>query len=114
MQRSRKTAPRAGHRLAKAQLSMAICLAIASGAAAAQEATTTPPADEETPMLEAIEVTAQKRTENLQKVPISMQVLGNEQLEQLNVSEFEDYVKFLPSVSYQDFGPGFAKNALPR
>jgi iron complex outermembrane receptor protein len=109
MHRSRKPTSRAGHRLAKARLSMAICLAIASGAAAAQEATTTPPADEETPMLEAIEVTAQKRTENLQKVPISMQVLGNEQLENLNVSEFEDYVKFLPTVSYQDFGPGFAQ-----
>ena len=54
-------------------------------------------------------MTAQKRTENLQKVPISMQVLGEEKLDELNVTDFEDYVKFLPSVSYQTFGPGFAQ-----
>jgi outer membrane receptor protein involved in Fe transport len=88
-------------------LSVAICLAIA-GTAQAQEATP-PPADTTAPTLEAVEVTAQKRTENLQKVPISMQVLGEQQLEELVVADFEDYVKYLPSVSYQTFGPGFAQ-----
>ena len=50
-------------------------------------------------------VTAQKRTENLQKVPISIQALGSEKLDELNVKDFDDYVKFLPSVSYQTPGP---------
>ncbi|HEX7748974.1 MAG TPA: TonB-dependent receptor plug domain-containing protein, partial [Bordetella sp.] len=49
------------------------------------------------------------RTENLQKVPISIQVLGTEKLEELHISNFDDYVKYLPSVSYQSAGPGFSE-----
>jgi iron complex outermembrane recepter protein len=59
--------------------------------------------------LEEIVVTAQKRSEDLQKVPISLQVLGGEKLEQLQVSNFDDYAKFLPSVSFQSTGPGQAQ-----
>jgi len=57
--------------------------------------------------LDEIIVTAQKRTENLQDVPVSVQVLGQETLEQLNVSAFEDYVEYLPTVSYTSNGPGY-------
>ena len=56
--------------------------------------------------LEEVIVTAQKRTEDLQKVPISLTVLGTEQLENHQVSNFDDFVKLLPSVSYQSLGPG--------
>jgi outer membrane receptor protein involved in Fe transport len=59
--------------------------------------------------LEEIVVTAQKRTEDLQKVPISIKVLGGERLEQLQVSSFDDYAKFLSSVSFQSNGPGQAQ-----
>jgi len=59
--------------------------------------------------LEEVVVTAQKRTENLQNVPISVTALGTERLEQLGVQNFDDYVKFLPSVAYQTTGPGFAR-----
>ena len=52
-------------------------------------------------------VTAQKREENLQDVPISVQAIGTRRLDQLNVSNFEDYTKQLPSVSYQTAAPGF-------
>jgi iron complex outermembrane receptor protein len=58
--------------------------------------------------LEEIIVTATKRAEDLQSVPLSIQALSTQKLEQLNVKQFDDYVKFLPSVSYQSFGPGFA------
>ena len=58
------------------------------------------------PELEEIIVTAQKRSEDLQKVPISIQVLGGEKLEQLQVKEFLDFAKFLPSVSFVTLGPG--------
>ena len=40
---------------------------------------------QESGALEEIVVTAQKREQNLQDVPVSVQVLGNQQLEQLNV-----------------------------
>jgi len=59
--------------------------------------------------LQEVVVTAQKRTENLQDVPVSITALGTEKLDQLNVKSFDDYVKYLPSVSYQTGGPGFAK-----
>jgi iron complex outermembrane recepter protein len=59
--------------------------------------------------LQEVVVTAEKRTENLQNVPISITALGTEKLEQLNVSSFDDYVKYLPSVAYQSTGPGFAR-----
>ncbi|MDR3506974.1 MAG: TonB-dependent receptor [Caulobacteraceae bacterium] len=51
-------------------------------------------------------VTAQKREESLQKVPASVQALGTQQLQQLHVQNFNDYVKFLPSVSFQTTAPG--------
>ncbi|MEY4722400.1 MAG: hypothetical protein RIQ46_2125, partial [Pseudomonadota bacterium] len=51
-------------------------------------------------------VTAQKRSENLQDVPISIAALGEARLEQANVAAFDDYAKLMPSVSFQSFGPG--------
>ena len=59
--------------------------------------------------LAEVVVTAQKRAEDVQKVPISLQVLSGDKLEQLDVSGFDDYAKFLPSVSFQSFGPGQAQ-----
>jgi len=56
--------------------------------------------------LEEIVVTAQRRSENLQRVPISMQALAPETLEQHQVASFDDYQKLLPSVSFQSLGPG--------
>ncbi|GGY30693.1 TonB-dependent receptor [Rhodanobacter panaciterrae] len=53
-------------------------------------------------------MTAQKRTENLQKVPISINVLAADQLEALQVQNFNDYVKYLPSVTFQQGGGGIA------
>jgi iron complex outermembrane recepter protein len=59
--------------------------------------------------LEEIVVTAQKRSEDIQSVPISIQALGTQKLEELNIQKFDDYVKYLPSVSYQTIGPGWAQ-----
>ena len=52
-------------------------------------------------------ITATKREENLQNVPISVQVLGTRKLDQLNISNFEQYTKQLPSVTFQTAQPGF-------
>ncbi len=52
-----------------------------------------------------IVVTATKRSENLQNVPISITAMTNQQLSQHQVSAFDDYAKMLPSVSFQSFGP---------
>ncbi|MFC3067989.1 TonB-dependent receptor [Phenylobacterium soli] len=57
--------------------------------------------------LEELVVTAQKREENLQSVPASIQALSTQALDQRVVKGLEDYVKFLPSVSFKTAGPGF-------
>jgi iron complex outermembrane recepter protein len=51
-------------------------------------------------------VTAQKREENLQNVPISVQVLGTRRLDQLGVTNFNQFTALLPSVSFQTSQPG--------
>lgn len=56
-----------------------------------------------------IVVTAQKREQNLQDVPVAITAIGTEKLDQLQVNEFADVVKFLPSVTIQQGGPGFAQ-----
>lgn len=55
---------------------------------------------------DVIIVTAQKRSENLQDVPISIQAFGEAKLKNFQVASFDDYAKLLPSVSFQSFGPG--------
>jgi len=52
-------------------------------------------------------ITATKREENLQNVPISVQAIGTRRLDQLNISNFAEYTKQLPSVSFQTAAPGF-------
>src|SRR5215831_3587409 len=56
--------------------------------------------------LEEITVTAQRRTESIQNVPISMQAFTAETLQQLNVQTFDDYIKYLPNVTTANNGPG--------
>ncbi|MDB5686672.1 MAG: TonB-dependent receptor [Rhizorhabdus sp.] len=63
-------------------------------------------AEADAPAGDEIIVTAQKREENLQSVPISIQALGTAKLEQYNVNNFNDYTKLLPSVSFQTSQPG--------
>ena len=54
-----------------------------------------------------IVVTAQKRSETLQNVPISIEALSAKKLEDNHVASFDDYARMLPSVSFQSFaGPG--------
>ena len=59
-------------------------------------------AADESPDNQEIIITASKRSESLQKVPISVQALGGEKLQQLNVTNFEDYSRFTPSVAFQE------------
>jgi outer membrane receptor protein involved in Fe transport len=51
-------------------------------------------------------ITATKREENLQNVPISVQAIGTRRLDQLNIANFEDYTKQLPSVTFLTSQPG--------
>jgi iron complex outermembrane recepter protein len=61
---------------------------------------------EEQTSLEEIVVTAQKQTENLQAVPMSIQAIGETKLQELRITSFADYAKFIPSVTFQAGGGG--------
>jgi len=54
-------------------------------------------------------VSARKRDESLQDVPISVQAIGGEALASLGAKSFEEYAQLMPSVSFKSFGaPGTA------
>src|ERR1700692_1506226 len=50
--------------------------------------------------LKEVVVTAQKVSENLQNVPLSIEVLDDKTISQLGIASLDDYVKYSPSVSY--------------
>lgn len=109
----RKGENRRGRAFRKIPLAVAVALAFAAPAWA-QDANPPSPGkdaaakdkDKDTRTLGTVTVTAQKREENLQKVPISLQVLGSSQLEQQDVASFSDYAKLIPSLSYGTAGGG--------
>ncbi len=56
--------------------------------------------------VEEIVVTARKKAESLQDVPLSVQALREETLEERGISIFEDYLLQLPGVTAGGAGPG--------
>src|SRR6267142_1638644 len=80
----------------------AILTGSAAGFAHAATATDTEASDS----IQEITVTAQRRTENIQNVPISIQALTADTLTQLSVTTFDDFVRYLPNVSVATNGPG--------
>jgi iron complex outermembrane receptor protein len=95
--------------LSRNQLTKSITMALAGSVVAATVVSPAMAQDDDSALLEEVIVTAQKRTQNLQDVAVSVQVLGNEQLENLGVRGFEDFIAFLPTVSYTSAGPGYAQ-----
>ncbi|GGF55449.1 TonB-dependent receptor [Alteromonas lipolytica] len=83
----------------KTHLSCAVLAALASGGAFAQTA-------ESKAQFETIEVTATKRTESIQDVPVAVSALSGDALENMGIDNFQDYVEFLPNVVFQGTGPG--------
>jgi len=113
---------RARSTLVRLPLAMGIYLAFGS-MAWAQDASSPPPADAaaqdagttQGKTLETITVTAQKRAENMQKVPISIQAISEATIKKQDIQDFDDYAKMIPSLSYSSIGggvfsgPGFAQ-----
>jgi outer membrane receptor protein involved in Fe transport len=73
-----------------------------AGLGAAQAQSPTPP---KTNAVEEVVVTASKRSEKLQKVPISIELLDTKALERLHVNSMQDYLKFLPSLTMNSAAP---------
>ena len=73
------------------------------------EATTAAPAQpaaEKRRRLQAVTVTATKRTESAQDIPVTVNALGEMELDQLGVKNFSDYLVQLPGVTAGGSGPG--------
>ena len=77
-------------------LSTAIAAALATSAAGVAEAQ----------VLEEVIVTASRRVEAAQDVPIALQAVTGETLRELRVDTFDQYVKYLPNVVHTGNGPG--------
>lgn len=74
------------------------------------------PGDAETPKApdaitddNAIIVTARRRRETLQDIPLDIQAFDQKRLEALNVTGFDSYARFAPSISFVSTGPGQSK-----
>jgi outer membrane receptor protein involved in Fe transport len=84
----------------------AILSGTAGGFAHGATGSDTAGADNASDTIQEITVTAQRRTENAQDVPITIQALTGETLKQLNVSTFDDLQKYTPNVTSANLGPG--------
>ncbi len=56
--------------------------------------------------LQEVVVTARKVEENLQNVPISIDVLSQKDMQNLGIVQFDDYAYKVPSMSFISVGPG--------
>jgi len=88
------------------KLSYAIAAILSGSAAGVAQATPSSDNDTSADMIQEITVTAQRRTENIQDVPISIRAITGETLSQLNVQTLDDYIKYLPNVTTANNGPG--------
>ena len=94
------------HMNSNRKLACAIAAILGGSAAAVTHAATATDTDSSSDQIQEITVTAQRRTENMQNVPITIQALTSETLAQLNVETFDDFVKYLPNVTSASTGPG--------
>ena len=85
----------------------AVAAILGTHAAGAGYAASTPDqSGESTGGIQEVVVTAQRRSENAQDVPIAIQAFTGDTLRQLNVTSFDDLIRYLPNVTAPSFGPG--------
>lgn len=84
-------------RSTRTKLATAISLVLASYSVYAQESTSKP-------KLEEIIVTAQKRVENLQEVPLSVSAVSGDKLEKAGIENLEDLTAYLPNIHFTETG----------
>jgi outer membrane receptor protein involved in Fe transport len=95
------------NRPVKTVLTMAIALALSNGAVQAQEKNKLDEKEVESErQIESIVITSTRRSENQQVVPLAVQAISGEKLQQLGIDSFEDYIALLPGVSSDGQGPG--------
>jgi len=109
LRRNRTTSTRRSGRLL-----LASTMLLGSGSAFAQATAPLPPPSDTVPEAQeaarddgdTIIVTAQRRAENLQDVPIAITAITTKTLDDLQVDKFEDYARLVPSLSFKSGGGG--------
>ena len=92
---------------ANPKLSCAIAAILSGSSMGLSYAADTGPTDTtDSEGIQEIVVTAQRRIESIQDVPITIQAITGDPLDQLNVTTFDDVLKHLPNVSFSNNGPG--------
>ncbi|HEY7979111.1 MAG TPA: Plug domain-containing protein, partial [Rhizomicrobium sp.] len=72
------------------------------------------PARAQSSGIEEVVVTAEKRSEDLQKVPMQVQAITAQKLQDLHLNSFTDFALYMPNVTYavsgqgSNGGPGFS------
>lgn len=63
------------------------------------------PSDADEVSLAEVVVTAQKRSENLEKVPVAVTAVTERTLAQLGADDFSDFARTVPGLAFQELGP---------
>ena len=90
----------------KCAAAVAAILGTRMGAAAAADQPAAPEPGTPTVGIQEVVVTAQRRSENAQDVPIAIQAFSADTLKELNVTSFDDLLRYLPNVAAPSSGPG--------
>jgi outer membrane receptor protein involved in Fe transport len=86
--------------------SCALVAILSGGAGAASAADTAVATAISDSAVGEVMVTATRREESVQKVPMTLQAFTGETLQKLNVQTFDDLLKFTPNISFGNNGPG--------
>ena len=78
----------------------------------AQSASTFVSATRDTSVLEEVVITAQRREESLQNVPMSVTALTGSELDDRQARDFSDYAAMVPGLSLATVQPGFTRLTL--
>jgi iron complex outermembrane receptor protein len=88
------------------KIAYAIAAVLSTGAGASRAASAADADASGASGIEEIVVTAQRREESIQNVPITIQAITGAQLSQLSITTFDDVLKYLPNVTAGTNGPG--------
>jgi iron complex outermembrane receptor protein len=98
--------PAAGSRGNSTAISLAVAAAIAGLAVPQAPLLAAEVGSAASSGLEEVIVTARKRTENLQDIPLSIDVLSKKDMSHLAIEGFDDFAEKVPSISFISVGPG--------
>jgi iron complex outermembrane receptor protein len=93
----------------RSRLACAVSAILAASVAVSAQAQTTSAARaarDTSDEIGEIIVSAQRREEDIQNVPVTIQVLTGETMSQLNVTTLQDFLRYLPNVTAAGAGPG--------